>query len=80
MTNTILNRCAGCGGTLRIISLSQRERMDRRIGRAWMARCSRCQVECQVVPEAWRKFVQAQRAIKKQEQARREQERQPSLF
>jgi len=58
---SVIDICAGCGGRLQLISLDQRERMRRRIGRAWIARCRGCGVEVEVNSQAWRTFVKERR-------------------
>ena len=63
MTNAI-DRCPQCLGELRIVSLDREERIRRRLGRSWLARCTRGH-ECLVVPDAWKRFVQAERDRKR---------------
>ena len=64
MTNAI-DRCPQCLGELRIVSLDREERIRRRLGRSWLARCQRCSAEQLVVPDAWKRFVQAERDRKR---------------
>jgi hypothetical protein len=74
-----IDRCA-CGGKLVIVSLDRQERIRRRLGRSWLARCERCGAETAVDSQAWRENMRAGWERKKAA-ARQEWLRvQPSLF
>jgi len=79
-----IDKCAECGGQLRIVSLNRDERIRRRCGQSMIAKCSRCGVEVAVVKKAWLLFAheqwQAKRDRAREKMRQTDEYRQPSLF
>ena len=44
----LYERCS-CGGKWRVVSLSVKERMQRRLGRSWLVKCERCGIEAHAI-------------------------------